>query len=313
MPRASLQLLTDQAARSGAVLVLRGLKANSMRETLAAVSSLIGERQVAWVIDPEAFARYRIERAPTFVLSLDDRAEPGDELRQRLPHARGLRQRVGRREPRPRAGHARPPASRRGAAGRAPAQAAAGSLSMRSAPRRTAKRAAFAAMLFATLPAAFAQSPPSLGEAFEQGKALGRSGNAAARSNINGGTAQSTVPGYTTSPPEASYFGSPGLGTQASSSERAPARAALRPPTRPAWRCSSRRPTPRGDPTSASARTTRCSPAAGRSRPIPRRSPATSPAPIAAAACRRSPLPTASRPRSATSTARWRPPPATRC
>ena len=41
------------AARSGAVLVLRGLKANSMRETLAAVSSLIGERQVAWVIDPK--------------------------------------------------------------------------------------------------------------------------------------------------------------------------------------------------------------------------------------------------------------------
>jgi conjugal transfer pilus assembly protein TrbC len=75
MPRASLQLLTDQAARSGAVLVLRGLKANSMRETLAAVSSLIGERQVAWVIDPEAFARHRIERAPTFLLSLDDRAD----------------------------------------------------------------------------------------------------------------------------------------------------------------------------------------------------------------------------------------------
>jgi len=76
MPRASLQLLTDQAARSGAVLVLRGLKANSMRETLAAVPGLIGERQVAWVIDPEAFARYRVARAPTFVLSLDDRAEP---------------------------------------------------------------------------------------------------------------------------------------------------------------------------------------------------------------------------------------------
>ena len=77
MPRASLQLLTDQATRSGAVLVLRGLKANSMRETLAAVSGLIGDRQVAWVIDPEAFARYRVERAPTFLLSLDDRAEPG--------------------------------------------------------------------------------------------------------------------------------------------------------------------------------------------------------------------------------------------
>lgn len=70
MPRASLELLTDQAARAGAVLVLRGLKANSLRETLAAVSGLIGERQVAWVIDPEAFTRYRVERAPTFVLTL---------------------------------------------------------------------------------------------------------------------------------------------------------------------------------------------------------------------------------------------------
>jgi conjugal transfer pilus assembly protein TrbC len=76
MPRASLQLLTDQAARSGAVLVLRGLKANSMRETLATVSGLMGEREVAWTIDPEAFTRYGVERAPTFVLSLGGPAEP---------------------------------------------------------------------------------------------------------------------------------------------------------------------------------------------------------------------------------------------
>ncbi len=74
MPRASLQLLVDQAARSGAVLVLRGLKAGSMRQTLTAVSDLIGEHRVAWVIDPEAFTRYRIEHAPTFVLDLDPRA-----------------------------------------------------------------------------------------------------------------------------------------------------------------------------------------------------------------------------------------------
>lgn len=77
MPRASLQLLTEQAARSGAVLVLRGLKANSMRETIAAVASLIGERKVAWLIDPEAFTRYGIERAPTFVLSLGAHPAPG--------------------------------------------------------------------------------------------------------------------------------------------------------------------------------------------------------------------------------------------
>ena len=74
MPRASLQLLTDQAARSGAVLVLRGLKSQSMRQTVAAVQELIGKRRVAWVIDPEAFTRFAVRQAPTFVLTLNDAA-----------------------------------------------------------------------------------------------------------------------------------------------------------------------------------------------------------------------------------------------
>lgn len=68
MPAASLKGLADQAARSGAVLVLRGLKNDSMRKTLAAVQALMGERQVAWQIDPEAFKHFGVERAPTFVL-----------------------------------------------------------------------------------------------------------------------------------------------------------------------------------------------------------------------------------------------------
>ena len=46
---------------------------------LAAVSSLIGERQVAWVIDPEAFARHRIERADLRAESRRSRRH-GDEL-----------------------------------------------------------------------------------------------------------------------------------------------------------------------------------------------------------------------------------------
>ena len=68
MPAASLKGLADQAARSGAVLVLRGLKDHSMRATIEAVQALIGERQVAWQIDPEGFKRFAVERAPTFVL-----------------------------------------------------------------------------------------------------------------------------------------------------------------------------------------------------------------------------------------------------
>ncbi|KAF0165652.1 MAG: conjugal transfer mating pair stabilization protein TraN [Rhodocyclaceae bacterium] len=56
----------------------------------------------------------------------------------------------------------------------------------------------------------------ALSDAFNQGTTLGRSGNAAARGQISGTTAQATVPNYTTAPPEASYFGSPGLGTLSS-------------------------------------------------------------------------------------------------
>ena len=80
MPRASLQLLTDQAARAGAVLVLRGLKSQSMRETLAVVRELIGERNVAWIIDPESFTRFAVRHAPTFVLTLTN-LETRDEQR----------------------------------------------------------------------------------------------------------------------------------------------------------------------------------------------------------------------------------------
>ena len=79
MPRPSLELLVDQAARTGAVLVLRGLKAQSLRETLRVVGDLIGSRTVAWVIDPEAFTRYGVTVAPTFVLARagGDTASPG--------------------------------------------------------------------------------------------------------------------------------------------------------------------------------------------------------------------------------------------
>ena len=69
-------------------------------------------------------------------------------------------------------------------------------------------------MLFATL-ALPAHAGP-LSDAFNEGAALGRSGNTAARSQINSGTAPSIVPHYTTTAPEATYFGSPGLGTSAS-------------------------------------------------------------------------------------------------
>ena len=61
----------------------------------------------------------------------------------------------------------------------------------------------------------------SLSDAFNQGTTLGRSGNAAARTQINGSTAQSSVPGYTANPPQASYFGSPGISAPAAAAANA--------------------------------------------------------------------------------------------
>lgn len=78
MPQSSLRLLTAQAERAQATLVLRGLKADSMKQTIEAVQSLIGERKVNWQIDPEAYARYSVRQTPTFVLVKNNPARPAN-------------------------------------------------------------------------------------------------------------------------------------------------------------------------------------------------------------------------------------------
>jgi conjugal transfer pilus assembly protein TrbC len=69
MPEPSLRALIAQAVRANAVLVLRGAKNASVRQTLDAVRTLIGTQSVAWQIDPPAFVRYGVTAAPTFVLT----------------------------------------------------------------------------------------------------------------------------------------------------------------------------------------------------------------------------------------------------
>ena len=72
MPEASLKLLATQAARTGATMVIRGLKDDSMKKTLAVVQRIIGDKPVAWQIDPPAFSRFNVHHAPTFVLVAAD-------------------------------------------------------------------------------------------------------------------------------------------------------------------------------------------------------------------------------------------------
>jgi conjugal transfer pilus assembly protein TrbC len=68
MPEQALRLLIDQAARTQAIMVLRGLENASIRQTAAHVQQLIGQSQVQWLIDPQAFDRFGVNQAPTFVL-----------------------------------------------------------------------------------------------------------------------------------------------------------------------------------------------------------------------------------------------------
>ncbi len=71
MPQATLQRLVDQAARAKASVFIRGFSNGSLRATVVQVQGLIGQRQVAVQIDPQAFDRFSIERVPSFVLVRD--------------------------------------------------------------------------------------------------------------------------------------------------------------------------------------------------------------------------------------------------
>jgi len=74
MPEATITRLLDQAARARATLVLRGLVNGSLGDTVERMQRLIGNRQVAVQIDPQAFDRFGITRTPSFLLVRDGAA-----------------------------------------------------------------------------------------------------------------------------------------------------------------------------------------------------------------------------------------------
>jgi conjugal transfer pilus assembly protein TrbC len=75
MPEESLKRLARQTKRAGGVLVLRGfkggLKKGAMQETLRALKPL-ADAGANIQIDPEAFTRFGITAAPSFVLAAPD-------------------------------------------------------------------------------------------------------------------------------------------------------------------------------------------------------------------------------------------------
>lgn len=69
LPDPVLRALVDQAARTGAVLVMRGLHDNSIKHSLPRVRALLGSRKVAWQIDPRLFRAFAVRAVPSFALT----------------------------------------------------------------------------------------------------------------------------------------------------------------------------------------------------------------------------------------------------
>lgn len=68
MPEASLRRIALESKKTGAVMVLRGFKNDSLKETIAAseVASGLGAKMM---VHPELFTQYQIQDVPTFVLA----------------------------------------------------------------------------------------------------------------------------------------------------------------------------------------------------------------------------------------------------
>lgn len=71
MPEGALRRLIADGARSGAVLVLRGLDEGSMVKTAVRIKRLSGGRVGAIQIDPQAFSRFGVKQVPVVVLARD--------------------------------------------------------------------------------------------------------------------------------------------------------------------------------------------------------------------------------------------------
>lgn len=69
MPVEMIELYGKQASAAGGVLVIRGLVGNSMRQTVAALQSLVDSTGVETLVDPTLYQRFKVSRVPTIILT----------------------------------------------------------------------------------------------------------------------------------------------------------------------------------------------------------------------------------------------------
>ena len=68
MPKQSLSKAVEDAERVQAILTLRGMKNDSMKETMMTIKDYIGEKKVQFQIDPVLFEKFDINMVPALVL-----------------------------------------------------------------------------------------------------------------------------------------------------------------------------------------------------------------------------------------------------
>lgn len=69
MPKASLERIAAESERTGAVLVLRGLKGDSLTRMGEEIAQLIGKRNVTAIVHPPAFTQFKVTQVPSLVLA----------------------------------------------------------------------------------------------------------------------------------------------------------------------------------------------------------------------------------------------------
>lgn len=69
MPKETLERIVLQSEKSGAVLVLRGLKGNSLTRMGEELAALVGKRNVTAIIHPPAFKQFKVTQVPSLVLA----------------------------------------------------------------------------------------------------------------------------------------------------------------------------------------------------------------------------------------------------
>jgi len=69
MPKETLERIVAQSEKSGAVLVLRGLKGNSLSSMGEELAALVGRRNVTAIIHPPAFKQFKVAQVPALVIA----------------------------------------------------------------------------------------------------------------------------------------------------------------------------------------------------------------------------------------------------